>query len=85
MQHTQEISLKLQIPVTRRYNTAWHNRTSSSLGCYFQEQESPLAFLTHRNRHKELGKLRRQKNIFQIKEQEKTTPRNLSEIEMSYV
>ena len=40
-------------------------------------------YLTHRNKHRELGKMRRQRNIFQMKEQDITSEKELKEVEIS--
>ena len=37
----------------------------------------------HRNRHRELDKMRRQRNMSQMKEQDKTTARQVNETEIS--
>ena len=39
-----------------------------------------MTFLIHRNRHKELDKMRRKKNMSQMKEQDKTRTKKLSEM-----
>ena len=39
---------------------------------YFQEQETQVTFLTHRNRYRKLDKMRKQKNMSQMKEQAET-------------
>ena len=40
-----------------------------------------LTFLTHRNRHRELDKMRTQKNMSQMKKQDQITARELNETE----
>ena len=42
-----------------------------------------LTFLTHKNRHGRLDKIRRQRNTFQMKEEDKTTGRDLSNTNIS--
>jgi len=42
-----------------------------------------MSFLTQRNTHKDLDKMRRQTNMSQMKAQDKITARNLSEMEIS--
>lgn len=42
-----------------------HKATSS-------DWETQLIYLIHRNKHRELGKMTRQRNMFQIREQDKT-------------
>lgn len=42
-----------------------------------------MNFLPHRNRHTKLDKMRRQKNMSQMKEQDQTTVRDLSKTERS--
>ena len=44
-----------------------------------------MTFLTHRNRHSELEKMRRQRNMSQMKEQDKTIVRDLSETDTSNI
>lgn len=44
-----------------------------------------MTLLTHRNRHRELDKMRRQRNSSQMKEQDQTTARDLSKMEISYM
>jgi len=65
MQHIQETPLKHQILVAR-----------CTAGHYFQEQEMYLNFLTQRN--KELDKMRTQRNMFQMKQQDKIKARDLN-------
>ena len=38
-----------------------------------------LNFLTHRNKHRELDKIRKQRNMSQIKEEDKVTAKELTE------
>ena len=42
-----------------------------------------LIYLIHRKKHKELGKARRQRNTFQMKEQDKTPEKELNKMEIS--
>ena len=48
----------------------------------YAKLESKLLYSIHRNRHREAAKLRRQRNIAQIKEQNKTPEKELSETEI---
>jgi len=68
--------------VNRGHCTAGHY-WSFSLGHYFPEKETWLFFITHRNRHRELDKMRRQRTISQMKEQDKITKRELNNMEIS--
>ena len=45
--------------------------------------ESEQLYLIHRNKHKEAAKLRRQTNMAQMKEQNKTPGKELNEMEVS--
>ena len=45
--------------------------------------EGKLIYLIHRNKYKELGKIRIQRNIFQSKEQDKTSEKELNNREIS--
>ena len=49
----------------------------------FQYWETQLIYLIHRNKHRELGKMRRQKNTCQMKEQGKTSEKELNEMEIA--
>ena len=49
--------------------------------CY-QDRESKQLYLIHRNKHKEAAKLRRQRNMAQMKEQNKTPEKELKETEI---
>ena len=42
-----------------------------------------MTFLTQRNRHRDLDKMRRQRNLFQMKEQDKAMARDLSKTDIS--
>ena len=44
--------------------------------------ESKQLYLIHRNKHREAAKLRRQRNMVQIKEQKKTSEKELNEMEI---
>ena len=50
---------------------------------HYQDTESKQLYLMHRNKHKEAAKTRRQRNIAQMKEQIKTSEKELSKIEIS--
>ena len=45
--------------------------------------ESKKLYLIHRNKHREAAKMRRQRNIAQMKEQNKTVEKDLNEVEIS--
>ena len=45
--------------------------------------ESKQLYLIHRNKHREAAKLRRQRNMAQMKEQNKTPEKELNKIETS--
>ena len=42
-----------------------------------------VIYLMHRNINRELGKMRQQRNMFQTKEQDKTSEEELSKVEIS--
>ena len=46
-------------------------------------KESKRLYLIHRNKHREAVKLRRQRNISQMKEQNKIPPKELNETEIA--
>ena len=50
-----------------------------------QDMESKKLYLTHRNKHREAAKTRRQRNMAQMKEQIKTVEKELNEMEISYL
>ena len=45
--------------------------------------ESKQRYLIHRNRHREAAKLRRQRNMAQMKEQNKTPKKELNKMEIA--
>ena len=50
---------------------------------HYQDTESNQLYLIHRNKHKEAAKMRRQRNMAQMKEQIKTPEKELNEMEIS--
>ena len=48
-----------------------------------QGRESKQLYLIHRNKHREAAKLRRQRNMAQMKEQNKIPEKELNEMEIS--
>ena len=48
-----------------------------------QDTESKQLYLLHRNKHREASKMRRQRNMAQMKEQIKTPEKELKEMEIS--
>ena len=48
-----------------------------------QDTESKQLYLIHRNKHKEAAKKRRQRNMAQMKEQNKTPEKELNKMEIS--
>ena len=50
---------------------------------HYQDTESKPFYLIHRNKHKEAAKIRRQRNMAQMKEQIKTPEKELNEMEVS--
>ena len=47
---------------------------------YYQDMESKQLYLIHRNKHREAAKMRRQRNMAQVKEQIKTLAKELNEM-----
>ena len=45
--------------------------------------ESKKLYLIHRNKHREAAKMRRQRNMTQMKEQIKTSDKELNKVEIS--
>ena len=50
---------------------------------YYQDTESKQLYLIHRNKHREADKMRRQRNMAQLKEQIKPPQKELNRMEMS--
>ena len=48
-----------------------------------QNEETWLVFLTYRNRHRDLDKMRRQRNVSKMKEQDKAMVKDLCETDIS--
>ena len=46
----------------------------------YQAQEMDQLYLIHRNKHREAAKMRRQRNMLQIKEQSKTPEKELNKL-----
>lgn len=57
--------------------------TPSISGHCFQDQEIQLTYLLHRKKHREPDKKRRQRNIFQLKEQDKMPKKLQNETEIN--
>ena len=50
---------------------------------HYQDIESKQLYLIHRNKHREAAKMRRQRNMAQMKEQIKTPEKELNKMEIS--
>ena len=50
---------------------------------YYQDTESKQLYLIHRNKHREAAKMRRQRNMAQMKKQIKTLGKELDKMEIS--
>ena len=50
---------------------------------HYQDRESQQLYLIHRNKHREAAKMRRQRNMAQMKEQIKTPEKELNKMEIS--
>ena len=51
----------------------WAPQDTFYIGPLFQDQETEPIYVINRNKHRELGKMRRQRNTFQTKEQDETS------------
>ena len=52
---------------------------------HYQDTESKQFYLIHRNKHREAAKVRRQRNMSQMKEQIKTPEKELNKMEISHL
>ena len=50
---------------------------------HYQDRESKQLYLIHRNKHREAAKMRRQRNMAQMKEQNKTPEKEMNKMEIS--
>ena len=50
---------------------------------HYQDTESQQLYLIHRNKHREAVKMRRQRNMVQLKEQNKTPEKELNKMEIN--
>ena len=50
---------------------------------HYQDTESKQLYLTHRNKHREAVKMRRQRNVAQMKEQDQNSRKELKDMEIS--
>ena len=50
---------------------------------HYQDMELKQLYLIHRNKHREAAKMRRQRNMAQMKDQIKTPEKELNEMEIS--
>ena len=50
---------------------------------HYQDTESKQPYLLHRNKHREAAKISRQRNMAQMKEQNKTPEKELNKMEIS--
>ena len=50
---------------------------------HYQDTETKQLYLIHRNKHREAAKMRRQRNMTQMKEQNKTPEKELKKMETS--
>nr|XP_060490223.1 phospholipid-transporting ATPase IB-like [Panthera onca] len=83
-QPTREILLEHLVLVTRERCAAGPHRASLLQDHYFQDQETQLtSLIIHGNKHRKLDKMKRPKNMYQMKEQDKVTEKDLNETEIS--
>ena len=52
---------------------------------HYQDMESKRLYLIHRNKHREAAKMRRQRNMAQVKGQIKTPEKEVNEMEISNI
>ena len=50
---------------------------------HYKDRESKQLYLIHRNKYREAAKMRRQRNMAQMKEQNKTAGKELNKMEIS--
>ena len=61
----------------------WTLQNTHYIRPYYQAMESKQLYLIHRNKHREVAKTRRQRNMAQMKEQIKTPEKELTKMEIS--
>ena len=62
---------------------AWTLQDTYYIRLYYQDMESKQLYLIHRNKHREAAKMRRQRNMAQMKENKKTPEKELNKMETS--
>ena len=60
----------------------WPLQDTYYIRLYYQDTESKQLHLIHRYKHREVAKIRRQRNIAQMTEQNKTTEKELNKMEI---
>ena len=61
----------------------WTLQDSYYIRPHNQDTESKQPYLLHRNKHREAAKISRQRNMAQMKEQNKTPEKELNKMEIS--
>ena len=61
----------------------WTLRDTYYIRPHYQDMESEQLYLIHRNKHREAAKMRRQRNLAQMKVQIKTAEKDLNKMEIS--
>ena len=61
----------------------WTLEDAYYIKTHCQDMESKQLYLIHRNKHREAAKMRRQRNMAQMKEQIKTPEKELNKMEIS--
>ena len=57
-------------------------RTTYYIRLYYKDMDLKQPYLIHRNKHREAAKMRRQRNMAQVKEQIKTPEKELNKMEI---
>ena len=60
----------------------WTLQNTHYIRPYYQAMESKQLYLMHRNKHREAAKVRRQRNMAQMKEHIKIPEKELNEVEI---
>lgn len=82
-QPTEVICLECMVLATLGDYATELPQNASMQDCCFQDQETQLTYVIQRKKHRESDKIKQQKNIFQTKEQDKTSEKELKKIKIS--
>ena len=64
-------------------SAGWNTPATYYITAHYQDTESKQLYLIHRNKHREADKMRRQRNMVQMKGQIKTPEKVLNKMEIS--